>query len=125
MPFDPMLLITFVLLIVMVFMMMRGNKKRAQMQAELQAKRVVGADVLTQAGIFGTIRDIDEENNVTTLETTPGTLIRVHTLTIASVIDPQPVADTTPTTADSAVSPARDTTGIGDDRDDLGGSHRL
>lgn len=85
---DPMLLLPLVLLGAMLFFMWRGNKKRAAQQQEMRTQMVVGADVMTQAGIFGTIVDQDTDNNVTTIETTPGVLVRVHSATVINVVTP-------------------------------------
>lgn len=98
--FDPMLLIPLVLLGAMLIFMWRGNKKRAQQQATLREQMVVGADVMTQAGIYGTIIELDPENNVTTLETSPGVTLRVHPSTVLNVVSPTVPDDASSLTAD-------------------------
>lgn len=85
---DPMLILPLILLAVMLVFMWRSNKKRQAQASEMKSKAVVGAEVMTQAGIFGTIVDIDEPNNVTTIETTPGTQVRVHSATVLNVVTP-------------------------------------
>ena len=37
-----------------------------------------GAKVMTTFGVFGTVLSIDEENNQVTIESGPGTVLRVH-----------------------------------------------
>ena len=101
---DPMLLLPLVLLGAMLIFMWRGNKKRAEQQATLREQMVVGADVMTQAGIYGTIVDIDRDNNVTTIETSPGVNLRVHSATILNVL--------TPTVPDDASALATDDDGL-------------
>lgn len=103
---DPMMYLPLVLLAVMLVLMWRGNKQRAKLQEEMKAKVVVGADVMTQAGIYGTIVDIDEAANVTTIETTPGTRIRVHSMTIANVVEPTVPDDASSLVADPAAPAA-------------------
>lgn len=111
---DPMLFIPLLLLGAMLIFMWRGNKKRAEQQSTLREQMVVGADVMTQAGIFGTITDIDAENNVTTIETSPGVPLRVHSATILNVITPTvpddasalSAMDAQPATDDVAEQPA-------------------
>lgn len=100
--FDPMLLIPLVLLGAMLIFMWRGNKKRSQQQAQLREQMVVGVDVMTQAGIYGTIVDIDADNNVTTLETSPGVTLRVHSATVLNVVTP-PVPDDASALADDGL----------------------
>ncbi|CAG7845495.1 hypothetical protein USB125703_01765 [Pseudoclavibacter triregionum] len=104
---DPMMYLPLVLLAVMLVLMWRGNKQRAKLQEEMKAKVVVGADVMTQAGIYGTIVDIDEAANVTTIETTPGTRIRVHSMTIANVIEATVPDDASSLVADPAAPVAQ------------------
>lgn len=100
--FDPLLIIPLLLLAVMLIFMWRGNKKRAEQQAQVRESMVVGADVMTQAGIYGTIVDLDTENNVATLEVAPGTNIRVHSQTLLQVVTPTVPDDASELTADAA-----------------------
>ncbi|MFC5122132.1 preprotein translocase subunit YajC [Pseudoclavibacter helvolus] len=72
----------------MIFFMWRSNKKRSAQQQEMRSSAVIGADVMTQSGVYGTIVDIDEDNNITTIESEPGTRLRVHSMTIASILTP-------------------------------------
>lgn len=77
-----------VLLGVMVIFMFRNSRKRKRDAEELQNKFVVGAEVMTQHGIYGTLVSLDDEKNEAVIETTPGTKLRVHRQTISRVIDP-------------------------------------
>ncbi|WP_237657198.1 preprotein translocase subunit YajC [Agreia sp. COWG] len=74
-------------LAVLVFFMFRNSRKRQREAAELQQKVQVGADVMTNFGVFGTILDIDEEDNKVLLETSPGTVLTVHRQVVTRVID--------------------------------------
>ncbi|KQO06572.1 hypothetical protein ASF06_16110 [Agreia sp. Leaf244] len=74
-------------LAILVFFMFRNSRKRQREAAELQQKVQVGADVMTNFGVFGTILDIDDENNKVQLETTPGTVLTVHRQVVTRVID--------------------------------------
>ncbi|MFF2270705.1 preprotein translocase subunit YajC [Agromyces sp. NPDC058136] len=78
-------------LAVLIFFMFRNSRKRQAEARELQSKVQVGAKVMTNFGVFGTILSIDEEANEVLLETTPGTVLAVHRQTVARVVDP--VAD--------------------------------
>ena len=89
--FDPnsaMLFLPLLLLAVMMIFMWRNNKKMQERQAQMRTQMQVGTEVMTQGGIYGTIVDVDAENNVTTIESTPGTVLRVHTATIVNVVTP-------------------------------------
>lgn len=73
----------------MMIFMWRSNKKRTAQQQEMRSKILPGVEVMTQAGIFGTLVEVDEADNVATIETSPGVLIRVHNQTIAHVVEPK------------------------------------
>src|SRR5690606_12890890 len=51
------------------------------------AKIQPGAEVMTSFGLYGTLVAVDEEKNEAFVETTPGTIVRVHSQTIAKVVD--------------------------------------
>ena len=68
---DPITLVMFGLIAVLIFFMFRNGKKRQQAQQEMQNSLGPGAEVMLQGGIFGTIESIDEENNRATLVSQP------------------------------------------------------
>jgi preprotein translocase subunit YajC len=74
-----------VILVVLVVFMFRSSRKRQKQQKEQQKQQVVGAHVMTNHGIFGTILSIDEENNKVVLETGNGHSITVHRQAIGRV----------------------------------------
>ncbi|WP_044438415.1 preprotein translocase subunit YajC [Agreia bicolorata] len=84
---DPLTIGMLAVLAILVFFMFRNSRKRQREAAELQQKVQVGADVMTNFGVFGTILDIDEENNKVQLETSPGTVLTVHRQVVTRVID--------------------------------------
>jgi preprotein translocase subunit YajC len=88
MPFDPLLILLFGLLVVMIFFTWRNSRKRKAEAEQMQNKLVPGAEIMTQHGIFGTLISVDEEKNEAIVETTPGIQLRVHRQTIARVVDP-------------------------------------
>lgn len=88
-PFDPLTIIMLVVLAAMIFFMFRSNKKRKAQAAQLQDQMVPGAEVMTNFGLFGELREIDEERNEALIEIAPGTIIRVHRQTLARVVDDQ------------------------------------
>lgn len=97
---DPITLLMLAVLAVLIFFMFRNSRKRQRDAAELREKMAVGADVMTNTGIFGTIVGIDQEANTALLETTPGTVLKLHLQTITRVI--QPTVDNDVTVDDPA-----------------------
>lgn len=81
------------LLVVMIFFTWRNSKKRKIEAEEMQSKMLPGAEVMTQHGIFGTLVSIDDDTNEAVIESTPGTLIRVHRQTLSRVVEPELALD--------------------------------
>src|SRR5690554_4782529 len=90
---DPFLIIVVVALGLFIFMQFRTAKKRRNEAAELQEKMLPGTEIMTNYGLYGTIVSIDDENNIATIETTPGTLLRIHRQTILKAVEEDVVAD--------------------------------
>lgn len=90
---DPFLIIVVVALALFVFMQFRTAKKRRTEAAALQEKMVPGTEIMTNYGLYGTIISIDEDNNVATIETTPGTVLRIHRQSILKSVADEAVAD--------------------------------
>lgn len=86
---DALTIIMLVVLAAMIFFMFRSNKKRKAQAAQLQDQMVPGAEVMTNFGLFGELREIDDERNEALIEIAPGTIIRVHRQTLARVVDDQ------------------------------------
>jgi preprotein translocase subunit YajC len=90
---------TFVLLIValaafIIFQIFQGRKRRRETE-ERQLKFVPGVEIMTNYGVYGTILTLDDETNVATIETTPGTVLKMHRQTILKVADyAKPVDET-------------------------------
>lgn len=92
--FDWTLIFMLGVLALFMFFMFRSNKKRKKQMEEMQDKVQVGADVMTNFGLFGVVQSIDEENNIVELETSPGTVIRVHRQVVTTVVKAdEPEAD--------------------------------
>ena len=113
---DPYTLVLLALLAVMIFFMFRNSKKRkAEMEAN-RVKMVPGVEVMTNFGLFGTLVSVDEDTNVAEVETSPGTIVRVHRQTLSRVVEDTQtaaVADVDELPAEPALSdeaPTADTT---------------
>ncbi|WP_394771094.1 preprotein translocase subunit YajC [Lacisediminihabitans sp.] len=87
MKFDPTLILIAVALAVFVFFQFRSSRKRAKETAARQAAIGVGVEIMTNYGLYGTILSIDEDTNVALIETTPGTVLKIHRQTILKVAD--------------------------------------
>lgn len=85
-PFDPTMLIMLAAFGLLIFMMMRGRKKAAKAQEEIRSNLAVGAEVMTQFGLFGTISSIDTDENKIVLEVSPGSYVTVHSQVVAKVV---------------------------------------
>jgi preprotein translocase subunit YajC len=72
--------------VLIVFMFISSRRRRRDAEA-MREKIVPGAEVMTSQGIFGTLISVDEEKNEAIIETTPGTKLRVHSQTIAKVVE--------------------------------------
>jgi preprotein translocase subunit YajC len=70
----------------MLFWMMRSQRKKAAQQQDLQSSAGIGSEIMTTAGIFGTIVDEDEDEGTIVLEIAPGTQIKLIRGAIARVV---------------------------------------
>lgn len=84
--FDPLTIVMFAVLAVLIVVVIRNGRKRKAQMEELATQIVPGAEVMTNFGMFGTLLSIDEVSNVAEVETTPGTIVRVHRQTLAKVV---------------------------------------
>jgi preprotein translocase subunit YajC len=74
-------LVAFLPLILMggvfYFLLIRPQQRRAKAQQALVRSVDVGDEVVTTSGILGTILDVDEDEDILTVEIAPGTQIRM------------------------------------------------
>ncbi len=74
------------LVVAFYFLLIRPQKNRQKKHAQMVSAVAPGTEVMTTAGIFGTVREVnDEELN---LEIAPGTVIRILPTAISKVIYP-------------------------------------
>lgn len=84
----------FALLAVFIVFMVFSSRRRRKQTEEMRAKIQPGAEVMTSFGLYGTLVSVDEEKNEALVETQPGVVLRVHSQTIAKVVDEtEPVTD--------------------------------
>lgn len=73
------------------FLLIRPQRNRQKAQVALVASVTAGTDVMTTAGIFGTVRGVSDEELL--LEISPGTVVRILPAAIAKVITPPVVEE--------------------------------
>lgn len=112
---DPLLLVMIAVLALFVFFQFRSSKKRRAEQEQLSSKMVPGAEIMTQFGVYGTLLSIDEDKNEALVETTPGTVLRVHRQTILKVVEDEPIDEAElgadEDAADAVIEPRDDSAG--------------
>ena len=109
------LLIPLALAALLIFFLFNSRRKQKARAEQIKSGLVPGATVMTTFGVFGTVLSIDEDNNQVTIESGPGTVLRVHRQAIGQVENPEaaasvdaPVADAPTTDADASVAETDD-----------------
>ncbi len=74
------------LVVAFYFLLIRPQKNRQKKHAQMVSAVAPGTEVMTTAGIFGTVREVNDE--VLNLEIAPGTVIRILPTAISKVIYP-------------------------------------
>ena len=85
---DPLTIGMLVILAVLVFFMFRNSRKRKADAEALRSQIVPGADVMTNFGLFGKLISQNDISKEAELEVAPGVIVKVHSQTIAKVVDP-------------------------------------
>jgi len=88
MVFDPLTIVMIVILAALVFFMFRNSRKRRREQEETRSKMVPGAEVMTNFGLYGTLKSVNEDDNTAVIETSPGHEVKVHRQVLARVVEP-------------------------------------
>ena len=86
------LLIPLALAALLIFFLFNSRRKQKARAEEIKSGLVPGAKVMTTFGVFGTVLSIDEENNQVTIESGPGTVLRVHRQAIGQIENNQAAA---------------------------------
>jgi preprotein translocase subunit YajC len=69
--------------VVFYFLLIRPQSQRRRAQMQMQSDVEVGDEVVTTAGIYGTITEIDDDFGIVTVEVAPNTDIRMARAAIA------------------------------------------
>ncbi|WP_246490327.1 preprotein translocase subunit YajC [Brevibacterium oceani] len=99
------LLIPLALAALLIFFLFNSRRKQKARAEQIKSGLVPGATVMTTFGVFGTVLSIDEENNQVTIESGPGTVLRVHRQAIGQIDNPEAA---TAVDAPAADAPAAD-----------------
>ena len=87
---DPISLFMIAILGMLIYFMIRNSRKQRKTQEELQEKLKPGADVMTSFGLYAQLLELDDENNVATIDVGNGVLIKVHRQTLTKVVEDEP-----------------------------------
>ncbi|SMX97351.1 Preprotein translocase subunit [Brevibacterium iodinum ATCC 49514] len=107
------LLIPLALAALLIFFLFNSRRKQKARAEQIKSGLVPGATVMTTFGVFGTVLSIDEENNQVTIESGPGTVLRVHRQAIGQIENNQAAA---PVDASGAAAPAADVDAADDEK---------
>ncbi len=109
---DPTLILVAVALAVFVFFQFRTSRKRAKETAARQAAIGPGVEIMTNYGLYGTVLSIDDDTNMALIETTPGTILKIHRQTILKAVEEEtPAVDEAPDTLVEESEPVVGTAG--------------
>jgi preprotein translocase subunit YajC len=88
--FLPLVLMGFVF----YFLLIRPQSQRRRAQMQMQTQLEVGDDVVTTAGIYGTVTEIDDDFGIVTIEVAPGMEVRFARAAIAQrLLDDEEMQD--------------------------------
>ena len=94
---------------VFYFLLIRPQQRRAKAQQALVGSVEVGDEIVTTAGVFGTIREIDDVLDVITVEIAPGTNVRMMRAGVGRVVvNEDAVGDDEPEELDADVPDGQD-----------------
>jgi preprotein translocase subunit YajC len=69
--------------VVFYFLLIRPQSQRRRAQTQMQSDIEVGDEIVTTAGIYGTITDIDDDYGIVTVEVAPNMEIRMARAAVA------------------------------------------
>jgi len=94
-------LLFFILIpLAMYFLMIRPQQRKAREMRQMQSALVPGAEVMTGSGIYGTVTEIDPDDDTVVLEISSEVHVRFARAAIARVISAGPAAEAEAALAD-------------------------
>lgn len=82
---DPTTLIFLGLGALMLFFLFSSRKKQKARQESIKSNLVPGAEVMTTFGVYGTVLTVSQEDHIVTIESGPGTVLRIHQQAIGHI----------------------------------------
>lgn len=80
--------------LVFYFLLIRPQNQRRRAQVQMQSELEVGDDIVTTAGIYGTVTEIDDDYGIVTVEVAPDTEVRFARAAIAQrLLDDEEIED--------------------------------
>lgn len=70
-------ILIFALPLLMFFFLQRSNRRRQQQQRAVQQSVEEGEEIVTTSGMFGTVIEVDDDEDTMLVEIAPGTRIRM------------------------------------------------
>jgi preprotein translocase subunit YajC len=83
---SPISLILLLALPVVLYLMMRSQRRKVSQQQAVQRGAEVGDEIMTSSGIFGTIVSEDEDRDTVEVEIAPGTRITMIRAGISRIV---------------------------------------
>lgn len=94
------LLFFALILVAFYFLIIRPQRTRARQAAQLQARLVPGVEIMTTAGMFGRVAEVNDDGVV--LEISPGVLVRFAKAAVGRIVDADDAEQADETDDDSA-----------------------
>lgn len=85
------LVVLLPLVLLFYFLGVRPGRKRMQQMQQTQSRLEPGREVVTTAGLYGTVTDVGDDDSVT-LEIAPGVRARFDRRAVMKIVDPLPEA---------------------------------
>ena len=92
------LLFFALILVAFYFLIIRPQRTRARQAAQLQARLVPGVEIMTTAGMFGRVVDVNDDGLV--LEVSPGVQVRFAKAAVGRIVDAEDAGENDDTDAD-------------------------
>ena len=83
------LIVIVAMFVLLWLLLIRPQRRRQVEQRELLERVAVGDEILTVGGVYGHVRELDEEDDELLVEIAPGTSVRVARRAVAAIVPPE------------------------------------
>ena len=88
---DPAALLFYAVLgLGLYLLLIRPQRARARAMAHVRSQLAPGACVMTTAGIYATVLDVDSDDDSLLLQVSPGVPVRFATAAVVRIVEPAP-----------------------------------